>query len=259
MATYNFTSLIGTTIASFAVATDTLAILNTGAEVTLSDTAAGLKVTTAAGSVTLTGVTQAAVTSTNLTVNGGSVLVGDNTTNTIFDIAGNTLGIAGAGSNPVVTSNLVYGLGGGDAINVGDGTNVIFGGTGTTDTADGGDTFALGTGTNTVYANAGDDAISFTSTLAAGKSDTLFLGLGNDTVNTPGAGTTTSTLNITGGSGNDTLTLAAFTGDVTVFGGVGASDSTDGAETADIILNDSCFVKVQGPCKRILTLKSILL
>ena len=235
MATFNFSSLIGQTITNFAVAADTLAILNTGSEVSLTDTTAGLRVTTAAGSVTLAGVTQAAVTSANITVNGGSVLVGDNTTNTIFDIAGNTIGIAGGGANAVVTSNLVYGLGGGDSINVGDGTNLIFGGTGVTDTTDGGDSINLGSGTNTVYANAGDDTVNFTNNattgIAAAKTSTIFLGLGNDTVATPGASTTTSGLVIYGGAGNDSFAGAAFTGDVTLFGGNGATDSTDGADT----------------------------
>lgn len=221
MATYNFSSLIGQTITGFNVDADTLAILNTGTEVTLTQSGSNLVATTAAGSVTLAGINIAQLTPTNLTVNGGQALVGDSTSATAVDVAGNTLN-GGSGNN------LIYGLGGGDTITVLNGNNLIFGGATAVDSTDGGDTLSIGSGTNTIYGNGGNDVITYSTATATGKTSTTYLGAGEDSITT---GASAGTHVIFGNGGADTINAGTSTGDNTIYGGSGLVDTTDGADT----------------------------
>lgn len=221
MTTYNFSSLIGQTITGFNVDSDVLAILNTGPEVTVTTSGSNTVVTTAAGSVTLASVSMSQLTSTNLTVNGGTAYFGESTTATALDVAGNTIS-AGSGSN------LIYGLGGGDTITVGNGNNLIFGGSAVVDTADGGDTISLGSGTNTLYANGGNDVVTFGTVTASGKVSTAYLGGGDDSYT---SGASIGNHSVLAGAGNDTLNFTGATGDATVYGGASIADTTDGNDT----------------------------
>ncbi len=225
MATFNFTSLIGQTIPNFNVAADTLAILDTSSNVRLTQNGANLQVTTSAGTVTIANMTLAQATTSNISGVGGQIFVGDNNTGTVFDDVGNTI-------NPGSGANLIYGMGGADTITVGDGNNVVFGGTGLTDTTDGGDTMTIGTGANTIYGNAGNDALTLTNGTAAGNTSTVFLGLGDDSYTATAAHA--GNHNITGGSGADTINVFGTTGDVTIIGGIAITDTTDGADTVTL-------------------------
>ncbi len=210
--------------------------------------------------VTLEGTTlaQLSVTHTANPATGGNpntiftgstsaIYVGDNTNGTAVDAIGNTM--TTAGQLYLNGSNLIYGLAGDDGITAdgagnqiifggsggdnisanGAGNNTIYGGNGVGDSTDGNDNITLGGGGNTVYANAGNDSITAGAT-AGGTTSTYYMGVGNDTIASaaPHAGNFV----VYGNSGNDILNLnAASTGDVTLFGGNGIADSTDGNDT----------------------------
>lgn len=216
--------------------------------------------------VTLTGFAPAQVASgaaaapnniANFTFGSGTTqsrwVVGDDTSATTTDDIANTINLTG--TSWVNGNNLVYGLGGADIITVpgtgnnkifggagGDqinltgttGNNVVYGGSGLTDTADGDDaiTVAGGAGSDFVYANSGNDTITATTASAAGTLNTIYLGLGNDSLN--GAAAHAGNFVVYGNSGDDVANLTGHTGDATVFGGNGEADSTDGADTITV-------------------------
>ncbi|WP_159014039.1 calcium-binding protein [Acidisoma sp. S159] len=105
----------------------------------------------------------------------------------------------------------------------------IFGGSGISDSTDGNDTLTGGTGADTIYGNAGNDIIA-----GGGGADSINGGLGNDIISgnfdTPVAGALSSTAIIAGATGNDSITSSGSQG-VTIFGGSGITDSSDGADT----------------------------
>ncbi len=240
MTAFDF-SLVRNTSFAFNATADSL---NLGAidASTLGVAASGgnLILTVGTDSVTLTGASIDQVTTSNFTfgnaANRSAWAVGDNATGATFDANGNTIdintpaapfttGFAVAQAN---ANHLVYGLGGGDAITTGNGDSRIFGGTGSSDSVDGNDTITVGTGGNTVFANAGNDTVTLGATIA-GRTNTVALGLGNDTLTT---GALVGNAVISGNTGDDSITInAASTGDTTIFGGNGQSDSTDGADT----------------------------
>lgn len=240
MTAFDF-SLVKNTSFAFNATADSLNLGAVDAS-TLGVAASGgnLVLTIGTDKVTLTGASIEQITTSNITFGTAttrSVLaVGDNNTSTTFDANGNTIdlntaaapfntGYAVAQNN---SNHLVYGLGGGDAITVGNGDNRIFGGSGTSDSLDGNDTIVVGTGGNTIYGNAGNDQVTLGATIA-GKTNTVFLGLGNDTLTT---GVIVGNAVVYGNTGDDSITInAASTGDTTIFGGNGTADSTDGADT----------------------------
>ena len=261
MATFNFNTSLGQTL-TFNPAADILSIGYPALEVTLTQDGANTVVTVAGvGSVTLAGTTVGQLHSTgtaaNIGVAGGTLLIGDETVSDALDAAGNTTAAIAA-----ATDAKVYGMGGGDTLNVSGATTgsvVVFGGTGITDTTDGGDTITVATGNATVYGNSGNDAITLGAT-AAGKNVSVWGGLDNDTVNGGatvlgstttidlGAGNDTftaaaasaGTLDVKGGVGNDTITMNATTvGDATVYGGTGGTDTADGADTITLTAHNA--------------------
>lgn len=245
MTTFVFNSYLGQSVA-FDPDADVLALDDAASGFTITTSGSDLVVSkSGVGSVTLTGVTLGQLTSTNVTATSSSVYVGDETTNDVLDDVGQTV-INAAGNDD---DNLVFGLGGGDTISLGDGANVIFGGTGVTDSTDGADDITVGTGGSTIYGNAGNDSITAGAT-GSGSTLSVFGGLGNDSVDTAafigdvyvnladgtdifndnnaaGAGSVT----LLGGGGADTLDLSTATGSTTIYGGTGGTDSTDGADT----------------------------
>lgn len=192
-----------------------------------TDASGNLVLTVGTDAVTLQGATPAQVTTSNITfgtaTNRAVWQVGDNATGTDFDNTGNTINITGD------ANNLVYGFGGADDIDVVNGNNLIFGGTGTVDTTDGADTITVGTGQNTIYGNAGNDSIEAGET-ANGNTNTIYGGLGNDTVNATAANTPGAMV-VYGGTGNDSINAANIEGNVSIFGGNAGVDTADGADT----------------------------
>lgn len=228
MTAFDF-SLVKNTSFAFNATADSL---NMGAidasTVGVSTSGNNLILTVGSDSVTLQGASAAQVSTTNVTFGSATTRshwkVGDNTSATTVDNIANTLTEEAFAANQ---NNLFYGLGGSDAITAGNGNNVIFGGTGAADSTDGADTITVGSGANTVYANAGNDSIDAGTPNSAGLSSTYFLGLGNDTLDAAGHAHAGNFV-IYGNTGDDSIDLDAATGDVTIFGGNGAADSTDG-------------------------------
>ncbi len=153
-----------------------------------------------------------------------SVAVGDGKTSSVFGGLGNdsiaTSGssngsvafTAGSGNDTITTANFA-------------GNFTLIGGSATGDSTDGNDLITTGTGGGLIYANAGNDLI----TLNTQKDVSVFGGLGNDTI--ASAATLKGNLFVAAGTGADSVTLTVDTGSaVTVFGGMGEADSTDGAD-----------------------------
>jgi len=106
------------------------------------------------------------------------------------------------------------------------GNITVYGGNSAVDSADGGDTITLGQGNATVYANAGTDRLTLGA--ASSKTVTAYLGKGADTVTSAIA---SGQYVIYGGTDGDNINLANHSGNATVFGGSGISDSADTADT----------------------------
>lgn len=222
MTAFSFDSIVGQSIA-FDVNADVLSLAYSAEDITLTQLGTNLLVTVASvGSVTLTGVDLAEIASTNLSIAGGSVIVGDDTTGTTGDAANQNL-------TGTASGDVIYGMGGNDTIDGDEGNDVIFGGDSITDTLDGADVITTGTGTNTVYANSGDDTINGGAT-AAGESALIYAGRGDDDVN---IGALVGDNVIFGNFGDDDIDFdaATDTASVTVYGGNAETDTLDGADT----------------------------
>jgi Ca2+-binding RTX toxin-like protein len=195
-------------------------------------------------------------------------IAGSNFADTIYGNGGNDIIAGGAGADMInggagddiitgpddlnnpglltasfTTGAVLYGASGNDTISagpttLGGGTGLgststdgitIFGGSGISDSTDGNDNLTGGTGADTIYGNAGNDTIA-----GGGGADSINGGLGNDIISgnfdTPIAGATSSTAVIYGATGNDSITSSGSQG-VTIFGGSGITDSSDGADT----------------------------
>lgn len=234
-------SLVKNTAINFAAAVtngDSLNIAGGDASnITFTQDGANLVIAKAGdGSVTLNNTTLAQLATTNLTfgadTNRAVVMVGDNTAASTLDSSGNIL--TTAAQNWLNANNVIFGMGGSDAITAtGTGNQVIFGGSGIADSADGNDTIQLGVGGNTVYANAGNDTVSYATVGAAttgGLTTTIYLGAGDDSLddnNQAHAGI----FKIYGNTGSDTIDISNAVGDATIYGGNGIADSTDGNDT----------------------------
>lgn len=252
MTAFDF-SLVKNTSFAFNATADSLNLgAVSAASLGVRSSGGNLILTIGSDSVTLTGTTVEQVTTSNITfgtaVTRSAWAVGDNATGSTFDANGNTIDIDGSPAAPFTTgytldqanaNHLVHGLGGGDTILVGNGDNLIYGGSGAADSTDGNDNITVGTGGNTIYGNAGNDQVVLGVTVA-GKTNNVFLGLGNDTLNI-GGGAMAGNLVLYGNSGEDDITLstAASSSAVTVFGGNGTGDTTDGADTIRLGTGDS--------------------
>ncbi len=240
MAVYSFTSLIGNTQAFNAQGGDVLSYTGDPTNLRLASGANSTLIVsdTSGKSATLTGVTMAQLAASNFVFTGssGKLLAGDNTSETANDdvaqVAGSVLDLIGSASAFLDANNLIYGLGGGDHIAVGNGNNVIFGGNGVTDTTDGSDTFFIdGTGTtsgsNLIFGNSGNDTFLFTDPTGAGKFTTVYGGLGEDDFVT---GAAAGKMLLFGNAGKDTINGSGSTGELTIYGGNGTIDTTDGGD-----------------------------
>lgn len=251
MAVLSFASLVGLSQA-FSTASDILSLSGDAADYRMTASGSNLIVSNTGGqSVTLTGVSLAQFSSTNLLFSGSSsnLLVGDNTTATANDAlaqaAGGVLDLVAAAGGNVNADNLIFGMGDGDYISVGSGNNVIYGGSGGVDSTDGSDTVVInGTGTtsgsNLMFGNAGNDTFLFTDPTAAGAASTIYGGLGADDIVTGAAG---GSLSLIGGAGNDSINGAGATGAMTIYGGNGGIDTTD---SGDLITGGLGNVTVYG-------------
>ena len=236
MTVFSFSGIVDTTV-TFTAASDILSLPGDAADYTMANDGDGnMTVTNSAGSVvTLTGMTLNQITTVNMLFSGSAsnVIAGDNSTATTSDdlpqAAAGTLDLVAAAGSNLDANNLLFGLGEGDTITVGNGDNVIFGGSGASDSLDGSDTITIdGTGTesgsNKIYLNAGNDTVLFTDPTGSGKSTTIWGGIGDDDVV---VGIAAGEVIIRGGAGADTMNGAGATGNVTIYGGGGAADSND--------------------------------
>lgn len=236
MTAYNFESILGTT-QTFAAGTDVLHFAGAATGYRFANGANNTLVisnATTGQSATLSGITLSALASSNMAFASGALFAGDATTATTDDglaqEAGEALDLVANASAALNSNLLMYGLGDGDTITAGSGNNVIFGGSGYADSLDGSDSITIdGTGTtsgsNALYGNAGNDTFTFVDPTAVGATSTVYGGLGNDHVIT---GATLGSMLIFMGSGNDTVAGTGAGGNVTIYGGNGAVDSTDG-------------------------------
>ncbi len=154
---------------------------------------------------------------------------GVNKTSSVFGGLGNDDFITGASLGTVV----LYGNAGNDTINASGalGTTVIYGGNGLVDSTDGGDALTGGLGSLQLFGNAGNDDIDFDD-FTGTAIQTFYGGAGDDTIDGDAGGTGSSgILTLYGNSGADTIDITTHAGNVTVFGGNGVQDSSDGADT----------------------------
>ncbi len=144
----------------------------------------------------------------------------------------------GLGNDHVITgatagSLLIYMGAGNDTVagTGADGSITVYGGSGAVDSTDGNDVITSGIGEAFVYGNAGTDNIAYDD-FAADVTQYLYGGLGNDTLTADVGGTgSLGNLYLYGGAGDDSIDSTLHLGDVTIYGGIGAVDSTDGADT----------------------------
>ncbi|MBY0355792.1 MAG: hypothetical protein K2Q12_08720, partial [Rickettsiales bacterium] len=237
MTVYLFTAQLGRTIA-FNANTDVLSFAGNAAGFRLSQSGANLIVTAmTGGSVTLTGMQLAQVTTSNFTLgDASSIIAGDNTTSTINDAlpqpANGVLDLVAANGTNLNANNLLYGLAEGDTLTAGNGDNVIYGGSGQADTADGSDAITINgnsefSGNNEIYGNGGNDTVLFVKATGLGKLAKVYGGLGNDNVV---SGAANGTLEFFGNAGRDTLDASSSNGSVTLYGGNGVADTSDDAD-----------------------------
>jgi len=243
MATYTFTGTSQTT-PTFNPAADNVVLgVPTSSITNFTQVGSNVVISTTTGSLTLTGVTLASLSSSNFLINGGgSVVIGTTGTDTALD--GSPLG------------DIILGLGGTDTITGGNGDNFILGGSGTTDSVDGADSITAGSGNDKIYGNAGNDTInggtgndliygglgvdSITGSTLAGQTASIYGGGGfadtadgGDTINVTNAGT----LNVFGNAGVDTITLTQNGGNSTIYGGIGGDAiSVAGGSSGNVVI-----------------------
>ncbi len=250
MAVKDFSTLSGSST-SFDASSDVLVLTGDASDYRFDESGSDLVVSqvSTGASVTLTGVSQEQLSSgqqagtgsaANLLFTGGTGLAyfGDDVQGTTNDnnaqANSGPLDIVNANPSNLDGNNLLYGLGGGDQIEVGNGNNIVFGGSGISDSADGSDVFIVNgtsngntSGSNIFYGNAGDDTWTFTDPIRSGQTTTIFMGKGDDTLNDAAHA---GNIVVSGNRGSDTITLTSQTGDATVYGGDAAADSGDGGD-----------------------------
>jgi Ca2+-binding RTX toxin-like protein len=251
MVAYDY-SLVQNTTVTFNPLVDTInfGALSAGS-FTVTEITGGLTLRNANGtSITLNGASLATVSNTNFTFGSGTtasrLFAGDLSSAALTDEIGNTINttldgatnnnnlIYGLGGNDTVTATgtgnqIIFGGSGADALNTGNGNNTIYGGNGIADSTDEGDNITIGGGASFVYSNAGNDSVTAATASSGGTKNTLFLGLGNDTF-AGAAATHAGNFEIAAGTGAD-LVQFDTTGDITIYGGNGSADSTDGNDT----------------------------
>jgi Ca2+-binding RTX toxin-like protein len=221
---------------NFSTTTDTVSLALTPAELVGATftPAPGL----ATGALVFTAADGATLTLDNVSVDGGTNAINAALTSTLGSVSlGNTTAGSALGGNiavgfgqddsfvtPAGTGGVIVGGDGASGIDASAATvgQVIYGGSGLTDTLDGDDTIAGSAFADTIYGNAGDDVIA-----GGGGADLINGGIGNDSI----TGTFDSGAILTGASGLDTIDATGTTAGITIFGGTGITDSTDGADS----------------------------
>jgi len=127
-----------------------------------------------------------------------------------------------------------------------EGAATIYGGNGLNDSADGGDSITVSLADDAsavIYGNGGEDEITVT-----GDGDaTVFGGAGDDSINGAAGGGTGAVIGaglVYGGLGEDTIEITTGDDTATIYGGNGANDTLDGADT--ITIDGSGDVVVYG-------------
>ncbi len=242
MANFNFSEVVGTTVTFATADTLTFDITNntiiSAADIVVAEITGGVTITTASGTVTLTGPSLASLGSSTLVfADGSKFFVGDGTTSTSLDVAGNDIdgssgddyliGQGGSdtiGSSTETGNDIIEGGDGADDIDVGVLTGqvaTIKGGAGA-DTITQTDLSSTNYGALDANGNAGADSL-----IGGRGDDTLKGGQGNDTIDA-GEGTN----DIRGNLGDDNLT--GGTGDDSIRGGSG-NDVINGVSGNDWI------------------------
>jgi Ca2+-binding RTX toxin-like protein len=174
---------------------------------------AGTTLTSPSGTVALGNTTAPSTLNGNLSIGFGQA----DTLTTLAGVGGTDFGGVG--------SNLINGAAG----TVG---QLIYGGTGITDTVDAADSIAGSQFADTIYGNGGNDVIA-----GGDGGDQISGGAGNDTIAGPdtifGAITGNFTLGavLSGATGDDSIDATGSTDGITIFGGAGINDSADVADT----------------------------
>lgn len=151
----------------------------------------------------------------------GGEAEGDAAQNNVEGLIGSAYGDTLTGTNSATAGNVIYGRGGDDVIDGGDGPDRLYGGTGndTIRQSAGDGLLDGGAGNDTLSAGAGNDTIT-----GGDGDDRIDAGLGNDTVS-GGAGADT----IRAGDGDDTVTGGA--GNDVIYGDDSADSATGPQET----------------------------
>ncbi len=208
------------------------------------DTVDGSDTITINGSGTTSG-------SNNIFANAGddTILFTDPTasgkTTNVYGGLGNDDVITGAAAGTVT----LYGNAGNDTLNGTSATGelVIYGGNGAVDSTDGADELFSGLGNTTLYGNSGADTIQFDD-FTSSASQTIYAGLDDDSIfGDAGGSGSAGSLTIFGNAGGDTIDVSSHVGAVTVFGGNGIVDTTDGADSISAgILDDAHQAVIYG-------------
>lgn len=237
MSVIQFSSIAGT-VSSFSANADILYLSGSATDYRFSQSGTSVIVSNGEQNATLRGLSLAQITTSNFVFNdtGSRLIIGDNNVATTDDALSQTdlgpLDLVGTNSALLEKNNVLYGMGGADTISVGNGDNIIYGGTGESDTTDGGDRIVINgagasSGTNRIFANAGNDTVIFTKPTGAGETAIVRMGLGEDNVLISNAA---GTVNVYGGRGNDTIDGTGSTGTLTILGNTTSADTVDGSD-----------------------------
>ena len=154
---------------------------------------------------------------------------GSGQTARVFGGRGNDDVVVGAAAGDLVIAGNI----GNDTINGAGSTGslTIYGGDGGASPNDTQDLITSGLGNASIYGNGDNDTLYFDD-FASGASQTFNGGQGDDTLQGDVGGTGSSgNLVVNGNLGSDTIDVTTHLGNVTVRGGNGNADSTDGADT----------------------------
>lgn len=160
---------------------------------------------------------------------------------------GSDLITAGTGTDVIHVGNgndNIYGDSGGSTITTGNGQDIIYGGPGNDSITAGGGNDFINPGTGTDYVNGGSG-----HTVLAVHADSNFT-LSNSSINLGALGNISianiTTVSLTGGPGNNTFDVSAWTGGPVQIMGNGGTDTIASTDDTNFTLNDSSLSRSDG-------------